>query len=284
MSDKSVQLTADADGWYRWKTTLEEGFSLAPILTESHGLTNRRAPKCQVTVYPDKPPAVKVLSPDDQMAVRPDDTIQITFTARMMWASARRSYWSTTSGATGGRQEPVPIATIPIPLGDQAGARRCSRAVDLNMKQLGFEDGSEFSYEIRVREDRGGSPQEQVATTEQPTTPQANQMATTQQSTSPSANQTGPTQQTTSPSANQVATAAPQSPTSPTSTSPTSTQSGPQSNTSPTSNTAQNSRGYVEPDTERTTNSAGVTSNASQRTHSSKRPNDGRKQAALSFV
>ena len=41
--DKSVQLTAGDDGWYRWKTKLCAGLSLAPLLTESHGLTNRRA-------------------------------------------------------------------------------------------------------------------------------------------------------------------------------------------------------------------------------------------------
>jgi hypothetical protein len=57
--DKQVPLKADSDGWFRWKTTLKSGFSFAPILTESRGLTNRRVPKCQVSVYPDKPPAVK---------------------------------------------------------------------------------------------------------------------------------------------------------------------------------------------------------------------------------
>ena len=125
MNDKSVQLTADADGWYRWKTKLEDGFSLAPILTESHGLTNRRAPKCQVSVYPDKPPAVKVISPDDQMEVRPDDTVQITFTAQddVGIGSAELLIYDDAAGPPAEGQEPVPIATIPIPLADQAGAK-----------------------------------------------------------------------------------------------------------------------------------------------------------------
>ena len=41
--DKNVPLTADADGWFRWNTTLKEGFTLAPILTEPRAHQSARA-------------------------------------------------------------------------------------------------------------------------------------------------------------------------------------------------------------------------------------------------
>lgn len=253
--DKSVKLTADADGWYRWKTQLDDGFSLTPILTESHGLTNRKAPKCQVSVYPDRPPVVKVISPDDQMEVRPDDKVQITFTAQddVGIGSAEMLIYDESAPPADG-QLPVPIATIPIPLADQAGARSVQQSVDLNMNELGFKDGSEFSYEIRVREDRGDSPGAQVASTQQPTTPAnqpatnqvamnqptnapaTNQVAMTSPSTPPSTNSAAPQQSPTSPSANQIASASPASASPIT---PNSNGASPESSMSPSSATAQ---------------------------------------------
>ena len=159
-ADKTVRLSADADGWFRWNKTLEEAFTLSAVLTESHGLTNRRIPKCQFAVYPDKPPAVKVLTPDDQMAVRPDDTVQITFTASddVGIGTAELLVYDE-AAATTADGEPVPIAAIPIPLGDQQGARSIQHSVDLDLNQFMAEDGSQISYEIRVRESRGGGSQ-----------------------------------------------------------------------------------------------------------------------------
>ena len=80
-NNKVATLPLGSDGWYRWTTTLGESFSITPVLTEQHGLTNRRQPKCQLIAYEDQPPVVKVLTPNDRMAVRPDDAIQITFSA-----------------------------------------------------------------------------------------------------------------------------------------------------------------------------------------------------------
>lgn len=166
--DKRLPLVADRDGWLRWSATLEEGFSFTPRLTESHGLTNRRAPKCDLVVYLDKPPAVKVLTPDDQMAVRPEDTVQITFSATDdvgIGSAELLVYENKPDG------EPVAVATIPIPLGEDAGAKAVQATVPLDLAKYGALDGAELSYEIRVQEDRGqslnqgGDGAAQVATT-----------------------------------------------------------------------------------------------------------------------
>ena len=165
-NDKSVQLAADDDGWFRWNTTLAESFTLTPILTEQHGLTNLRPPKCQFTVYADRPPAVKVLTPDDKVAVRPDDTIQITFSASddVGIESAELLVYDEAAGG----DEPAPIASIPIPLGEQTGARSVQESVALDLNKFLVEDGMELSYEIRVREDRGASQPQASAATEAP--------------------------------------------------------------------------------------------------------------------
>ena len=153
-NDHLVQLSPGAYGWYHWTTDLTDSFSFTPVLKEQHGLTNLRAPKCQLNVYEDQPPSVKVITPDDRMAVRPEDDIQITFAASddVGIGSAELVVYK-----EDGKADPTPIATIPIDLGDQQGSRSVQQTVDLDLKKFGTKDGSEISYEIRVKEDRGDS-------------------------------------------------------------------------------------------------------------------------------
>jgi len=135
-------LRPDGDGWYRWRTSAKDNFSLAPLLSESHGLTNRQAPRCEFSVYVDKPPAVKVLTPDDQLAVRPDDAVDISFAAQddVGIGSAELVVYGTDelSGET------KPLATIPIPLGDDEGKRSVQGKVQLDLSNFKVSDGSEL--------------------------------------------------------------------------------------------------------------------------------------------
>ncbi|HEX2477354.1 MAG TPA: Ig-like domain-containing protein, partial [Lacipirellulaceae bacterium] len=180
--------------------TLAESFALTPVLTEAHGLTNRRPPKCQFTVYVDRPPTVKVLTPDDKVAVRPDDTIQITFSASddVGIESAELLVYDEAAGG----EEQAPLASIPIPLGEHAGARSVQESVALDLNQFMVEDGMELSYEIRVREDRGASQAQATAAADTPASQSgASQSSASQPSASqPSANQTARSQLESAPS------------------------------------------------------------------------------------
>ncbi|MEX2317874.1 MAG: hypothetical protein WD669_12025 [Pirellulales bacterium] len=150
--DQLVAMTADADGWYRWTTTLSESLSLSPLLTETHGLTNRRVSKVQINVVPDKAPIVKVISPDDQVAVRPDDTVEIKFTAQddVGIGRAELVVYDESDPDVG----PVELATISIPLDDQIGARRVDGTVNLDLSKYEIADGKIIGYEVRVSESR----------------------------------------------------------------------------------------------------------------------------------
>jgi hypothetical protein len=154
-NNQTITLPLSADGWYRWTTKLGDSCSITPVLTEQHGLTNRRQPKCQLICYEDQPPVVKVLTPSDRVAVRPDDAIQITFSATddVGIGSAELVVYNENA-----EQGPKELAAIPIDLGDQQGARAVQQTVGLDLKKFGTNDGAELSYEIRVREDRGGEP------------------------------------------------------------------------------------------------------------------------------
>jgi hypothetical protein len=155
-SKQVAVLTAGEGGWYRWTMELKKDVSFAPLLTESHGLVNRQSPRCEIQVVPDKPPAVKVLTPDDQMAVRPGDTVDITFAAQddVGIGSAELVVY----GANDENGQPTILETIPVDLGEQVGERTVQGQVELDLAKYQVADGAELSYQVRVREDRG--PQE----------------------------------------------------------------------------------------------------------------------------
>jgi hypothetical protein len=146
-------MTADADGWHRWRVTLEKNFVFTTELVESHGLTNRRAPKCVITVRADAPPSVKLVTPSDDVIVRPDDTIEIEMQATDdVGVAAAELLVYDESNADPNKE---PLARIPIALGEQQGATSLKKSVSLDLSQFQMADGAELSYEVRVRDGRG---------------------------------------------------------------------------------------------------------------------------------
>jgi hypothetical protein len=157
---KKQPLMMDADGWYRWEIKLTENFSISPILSEEHGLTNRRPPQCTVQARPDKPPVVRIITPNEEMAVRPDDKVPVTFVAKddvRVGSAELVIYDEGTKTANG----PRILDTIQIPLGEQEGAKEVKATVSLDLSRYKVLDGSELSFAVRVREDRSLAPMNQ---------------------------------------------------------------------------------------------------------------------------
>lgn len=150
----SEQLTAGEDGWYRWRSTLDKNIAFKTLLTEKHGLSNLRPPICEIKIRPDRPPVVKILTPNSEMAVRPDDTIPVTFVASddVGVHQAELVVYDEGNMVDG---KPAVLDRIPVPLGDQQGAVKVKATVKLDLSQYETTDGSQLSFSIRVREDRG---------------------------------------------------------------------------------------------------------------------------------
>ena len=146
----------DSEGWYRWETTLSKSFVLLPLLTEENGLTNRKPPRCKVKCLPDAPPVVRLITPENTIAILPDDTVSITFTAKDDVGIGRAELVLYGEGLDI-NSDPVPLTIIPIPLGDQRGASEVLATIDLDLSKYELTDGTELTYAIRVSEDRGGA-------------------------------------------------------------------------------------------------------------------------------
>lgn len=150
----SEQLPADDQGWYRWRSTLSKNITFKTLLTEQHGLSNLRPPTCELKIRPDRPPVVKILTPNSEMAVRPDDTIPVTFVASddVGVHQAELIVYDESQLVDG---KPTVLDRIDVPLGDQQGAVKVKASVKLDLSKYETTDGSELSFSVRVREDRG---------------------------------------------------------------------------------------------------------------------------------
>lgn len=148
-----LPLSADADGWYRWRTELKENLKLTPILTEPQGLKLRRPPTTAIHVYPDRPPVVRVVSPSSEIAVTPNETIEIEFVAEDDNGIAAAELVVMQDGVGPG-EPPIELTTIPIDLGEAVGEKQVHGSTKLDLSQYPLVDGAGLSYAVRVVEQR----------------------------------------------------------------------------------------------------------------------------------
>ncbi|MEZ6145400.1 MAG: DUF4175 family protein [Planctomycetaceae bacterium] len=117
-------------------------------MTEPHGLENKHPPVCKISVHPDEPPAVKIISPNEEMAARPDDEIEIEFSASDDFGIAKAELVIYSSKTPGGPVEEAQV--IDIPLGEHQYDSTIAGSVPLDLEKLNLQDGQELQYAVRV--------------------------------------------------------------------------------------------------------------------------------------
>lgn len=163
MEDGARQaMRVDDDGWYRFEIPVEDSVRLSPILTESHGLVNRNPQVCELSVFRDEPPTVNVTSPSSELAVRPDDKIEIEFTAEddIGISRAELIVYNDQLDENGQPQE---LQTVELDLTQMAGSepaavnghrQQVTGSVPLDLSQFDLENGRSISYAVRVYDTR----------------------------------------------------------------------------------------------------------------------------------
>lgn len=152
-----IALNAVASNSYRFETTLENTLAFRPVLTSVDGLTNSQPPRCEIVVFRDQAPSVEVANPTNEVAVRPDDSVTISFNAKddLGISKAELVIFDPTKD---GNEE---LKTIPIPLGEQADRKQVQAQVEINLKEFELKHGDQLSYAIRVYDTK-----QEVATAE----------------------------------------------------------------------------------------------------------------------
>ena len=144
--DRRQSLTTEDGQWYRYATTLSESIAFTAEMIDTHGLKNMKPPRCRVQVYPDEPPAVDIVSPDEHIVVPPDETIPVEFEARDDFGITGAELQVTVEEP----ETPLKTLTIPIPLDDQPDPTNVRRQIDLDLAELKAGHGAEVSYVIQV--------------------------------------------------------------------------------------------------------------------------------------
>lgn len=150
---RPMLLTRGDDGWYHFETQLTQGFSLSPMLVSTHGLINQNPRVCRIDVIDDKAPVARIISPNQESAASPDETIEIKFEAHDDHgiATAELVVYDT---ETKEGEEPKILAVKQIPLGEQQLQKHVMGTTTLNLKELGLEEGRSISYAVRVTDNR----------------------------------------------------------------------------------------------------------------------------------
>ncbi len=144
--DRQVSLTADEEGRYHYSTALTEPLMLSPLLTSDHDLTNERPPKCNIVVYRDKAPSIKISSPNDEIAVRPDDKVAIEFSAKDDFG-IRKAELVVYDGYGADAKE---LKVIEVPIPETGANEEITGETELDLKEFDVKHGSELSYAMRV--------------------------------------------------------------------------------------------------------------------------------------
>ncbi|MGJ8633594.1 MAG: hypothetical protein ACSHX7_06720 [Luteolibacter sp.] len=136
---------------YRYQAELTESFTFRPVIINQGGLENQLQPRCQITIFNDLPPSVKLLASSDDTVLDLEDTLQVEFEAKDDYGIEQAEIIVQT-------QEPgeEPKTTIlPIDLKEDKGARKLRRTIDLPLEDLNLTENTEISYSVKVRDSRG---------------------------------------------------------------------------------------------------------------------------------
>ena len=152
-SAEAVALSPSPDGWYRFETTLVEDLSLTPALFSPAGLTNEDRPRTAVQVITDRAPVARVITPNDDMAVNPEDVVDIKFEAHDDHGIARAELLVYRDPLIEG-QEPTVLSSQEIPLGDQQLSPHVTAIAQLDLAKFDLADGENISFAVRVADNR----------------------------------------------------------------------------------------------------------------------------------
>ena len=150
---KQLKLTKGSDGWYHFETQLIADFSLSPMLLSPHGLSNENPRTCQIEVIEDRAPTARIVGPETDASAAADETIEIKFEAHDDHG-VKTAELVVYSADTKEGEEPKVLAVKQIPLGDQELRKHVMGKTELNLKELGLEEGQNISYAIRVTDNR----------------------------------------------------------------------------------------------------------------------------------
>jgi hypothetical protein len=143
---RSAPLTKGEDQWYEYRSRSTESFAFSAVALNKFNLENKNKPACRVSVYEDLPPSVKVVTPNDELTVLPDEKVNVTFEASDDFGVAKAEVIVTTTQADGETK----AVTLPVNLEGDEGKKQMRKSVQLDPAALGLKHGDQLTYVVKV--------------------------------------------------------------------------------------------------------------------------------------
>ena len=153
----SIPLKKIGDRTYQFEGELSESFIFRPVIVNHSGLENLLQPRCQITIFKDLPPTVKLLASSEDTALDVEDTLEVEFAAKDDYGIAKAELIVRTQNPG---EEPK-TTVLAIDLGEDQGNPEVRRTIDLPLQDLDLTEKSEISYSIKVHDSRGLAKNEQ---------------------------------------------------------------------------------------------------------------------------
>ena len=146
-----IPLKKMGDRTYQYQVELAESFTFRPVIVNHSGLENVLQPRCQITIFKDLPPTVKLLDSSEDTALDLEDTLEVEFAAKDDYGIAQAELIVQTQNPG---EEPK-TTVLAIDLAADQGEREVRRTIDLPLEDFNLIEGSEISYSIKVHDSRG---------------------------------------------------------------------------------------------------------------------------------
>ena len=156
---ETIELEADADGWYHYEHSLHHDMIVEPKLWSEHGLQNEGRTTCRIETIADAAPVARVIRPTDDRAVADDEIIEIQFEAHDDHGIAKAELVIYDDSQLDEHGQPKILETREIPLGDQVLPKHWIGQTTLDLKDLMLKKDAQISYAIRVTDNRDVSPE-----------------------------------------------------------------------------------------------------------------------------
>lgn len=143
---KELVLPESSPGSHEFQTALTNNLVFAVALTNQYNLGALNAPTCDLLVYHDEPPTVRLSAATNEISVRANDKLSVEFEAQDDFGLSRAALEVTIKDETN-----TVTQVIPIPLTKaEIGAKFITKQVELDLAQFHLKQGQELSYVVRV--------------------------------------------------------------------------------------------------------------------------------------
>ena len=142
-----------AEAGRQFATTLRETVHFELQLVGKDGLENENRPRLSIHVYQDLPPELELTGRETEDGIYDGtETIAVPFEVKDDFGIAKAELLLS---VTKPGEEPEPVRTMPIDLGDQQNATHVQAEGEIDLSRLNLLGDAQVSYAVRVTDNRG---------------------------------------------------------------------------------------------------------------------------------